>query len=301
MKFNEKKICIVIPHKGVGDIIFHNFFIKSISKFYNKKITIFVNFSTKANHIYKNNSYIEKIVFMDLKRPKKIFYIFKIIKIIFEISKNDISELYYTGNSKWHKLSFKIASIIKGFNFKYIRKRKKLIIQHLVDFLKQISVKRINSYIPESNIKISKKFRKKLRNLKKPWIFLSIDTSENQITIPNTLLVKILDKLKKKNVQIFVNTNKSNSFKTKFLKDKRIIKTDNLNISEISYIIKNSKLFIGNESGPAVIASLFCKKNIIFLNSNVLPETSMMPFKNNRKYFKITNYNKNSRAILNII
>ena len=43
------------------------------------------------------------------------------------------------------------------------------------------------------------------------------------------------------------------------------IKTDKLNISEISYIIKNSKLFIGNESGPAVIASLFCKKNIIFV------------------------------------
>ena len=114
--------------------------------------------------------------------------------------------------------------------------------------------------------------------------FLSIDTSENQITIPNTLLVKILEKLKK-DVRIFVNTNKSNSFKTKFLKDKRIIKTDNLNISEISYIIKNSKLFIGNESGPAVIASLFCKKNIIFLNNNVLPETSMMPFKNKKKIF----------------
>ena len=140
MKFNEKKICIVIPHKGVGDIIFHNFFIKSISKFYNKKITICVNFSTKANHIYKNNSYIEKIIFMDLKRPKKIFYIFKIIKIIFEISKHDINELYYTGNSKWHKLSFKIASIIKGFDFKYIRKRKKLIIQHLFDFLKDLNL-----------------------------------------------------------------------------------------------------------------------------------------------------------------
>ena len=69
---------------------------------------------------------------MDLKRPKKIFYIFKIIRIISEILKYDINELYYTGNSKWHKLSFKIASIIKGFNFKHIRKRKKLIIQHLI-------------------------------------------------------------------------------------------------------------------------------------------------------------------------
>ena len=36
MKYNDKKICIVIPHKGIGDIIFHNSFIKSISKFYNK-------------------------------------------------------------------------------------------------------------------------------------------------------------------------------------------------------------------------------------------------------------------------
>ena len=115
------------------------------------------------------------------------------------------------------------------------------------------------------------------------------------------MLIKILEKLKKKNGQIFINTNRSNSFKTIFLKDKQIIKTDKFNISEISYIIKNSKLFVGNESGPAVIASLFCKKNIIFFNNNVLPETSMMPFKNKRKYFKITNYNKNSRAILNII
>ena len=98
-----------------------------------------------------------------------------------------------------------------------------------------------------------------------------------------------------------MNTNKSNSFKTKFLKDKQIIKTDKFNISEISYIIKNSKLFIGNESGPAVIASLFCKKNIIFLNNNVLPETSVMPFKNKRKYFKITAYHKNFSKILNTI
>ena len=301
MKYNEKKICIVIPHKGIGDIIFHNSFIKSISKFYNKKITMFVNFSTKANHIYKNNSYVEKIVFMDLKRPKKMFYIFKIIKIIFEISRYDINELYYTGNSKWHKLSFKVASIINGFNFKHIKRRKKLIIQHLVDFLKQISVKDINSYTLESNIKISRNFKRKLKNFKKPWVFLSIDTSENQINIPKVLLFRILKKLKKKNNKIFVNTNKSNSFKTKFLKDRQIIKTDKFNISEISYIIKNSKLFIGNESGPAVIASLFCKKNIIFLNNNVLPETSVMPFKNKRKYFKITAYHKNFNKILNTI
>ena len=37
MKYKEKEICIVIPYKGVGDIIFHNSFIKSISKFYNFK------------------------------------------------------------------------------------------------------------------------------------------------------------------------------------------------------------------------------------------------------------------------
>ena len=38
MKFNEKKICIVIPHKGVGDIIFHNSLLNLLVNFIIKKL-----------------------------------------------------------------------------------------------------------------------------------------------------------------------------------------------------------------------------------------------------------------------
>ena len=56
----EKNVAIVVPHKGLGDLIFHNSFIKSISNFHKTKVLLFVNKSTKAHLIYKKNKYIKK-------------------------------------------------------------------------------------------------------------------------------------------------------------------------------------------------------------------------------------------------
>ncbi len=230
-----RNICIIVPHKGIGDIIFHNSFIKSISQYHNKKVILFSNYSTKANLIYKNNKYIKNNFYIDLKRPFKLFYIFKIIKIIIQLSKYNIESLYYTGNSKWHKISFKILSLLKNFELKNIKVRKKFIISHLKDFLRYFSIKYLISNENYFNKNEIINYKKKFKIYKEPCVFLSIDTSEDQIKIPNTLLLKIVNKLKKKYNYIFINTNKNNSHKTKFLKDKKIIQTSKYNILEIFF------------------------------------------------------------------
>ncbi len=66
-------------------------------------------------------------------------------------------------------------------------------------------------------------------------------------------------------------------------------------------MIYKSKLFIGNESGPAALACLVCKRIIIFLNSNVRNETSKLPNNGNKKYLEINKAIKNNNKILNII
>ena len=297
----EKNVAIVVPHKGLGDLIFHNSFIKSISNFHKTKVLLFVNKSTKAHLIYKKNKYIKKVIYINLNRPPKIFYLFKTINISLKLSNFQISELYYTGNSKWHKISFNLLSVFKKINLNYIKRKKKFIISHLNDLMNKYSVQNLRSYDPNISNNLSQKFKHKTNMLKKPWVFLSIDTSEDQIQIPDNLLIKIINKLKKKYNTILVNTSKKNSYKTKFLKDKKLVKTSNFNILQINFLIKNSKLFIGNESGPAVMASISCRKNIIFLDKNVIPESKKIPNKFLRKYINIDHITKNNKKILNII
>jgi len=295
----QKDIAIIIPHKGLGDIIFHNFFIESIYKHHGKKIILFANKSTKANLIYKQNKYIKKIILIDLHRPKILFYLFKIINIYGLLNKFKYEKIYYTGNHKWHLIAIKILSNLNKIELSYLEDKKRFIIPSLKNYLKKLDIKyKLNFNI---NVKenVSKNFVRKIANNKKPWVFLSIDTSEDQIQIPKNLLIKMVNKLKNKSV--YINTNIKNSSKLSFLNKNNIIKTNLFNIIEIYYIIKRSELFIGNESGPAIISSILKKKSIIFLNNNVLKESSKLPHINKRRYLTIKKISKKNNILLDLI
>ena len=133
----HKDIAIFISAKGLGDIIFHHSFIKSIYNHHKKKIILFANKSTKADLIFKKNKYIKNVVLIDLRRPKKIFYLSKIISIAIKLYKFNFEKIYYTGNHKWHKFSFKILSIFKSFELISFKKDKKFIISFLKSYLKK--------------------------------------------------------------------------------------------------------------------------------------------------------------------
>lgn len=281
-----KDIVIIIPHKGIGDIIFHHSFISSISLFHKKKVILIANSSTKIDLIYKNSPYVKKIIIEDLKRPTKLMYPFKIFYLAYKIFFNSYSKIYYTGNSMWHKIAFKIVSKFKNIIFLYPNKKKKFIIPNLNNFLKQLKITNTNNYKFQINFNKTKiKFIKNFK-FKKPWIFLSVDTSENQIKLSNLFLSELTTNLTKKYKTIFLNTNKQNENIINFIKKKNVIKTSNFNIIEIAYLIKNSVRFIGNESGPAILATIFKKRSIIFLDKKVLPESKFLPYKKMRTYIK---------------
>ena len=297
----KKEIAIIIPHKGLGDIIFHHSFIKSIYKKHNKKIVLFANKSTHANLVYDKNRYIKKTIIIDLKRPNYFFYLFKIIKIFFELYKHKFEVVYYTGNSKWHKIIFSLLQLINNFELYSLKNDKKYIIKFLSFFLKNFSINESLDFNLNVPINVTSKFIKKTSMYKKPWVFLSIDTSEDQIQIPKNHLDTMITKLKIKYGSIFVNTSVKNENKTVFLKDDQIIKTSKFNIIEVNYIIKKSILFIGNESGPAILASLLKKKSLIFLNKSIIPESKMMPNTKLRKYFYMNKLKNNFMSFLNIL
>jgi len=297
----QKDIAIFVSAKGLGDIIFHHSFIKSIHKHHKKKIILFANKSTKANLIYKKNRYIKKVILIDLRRPIKIFYLYKIIFIVLKLFKFNFEKIYYTGNHRWHKYSFKILSIFKTFKLICFKKDKKFIVPFLDSYLKKLNIINYSDFNIDIKEIVSKNFKKKINKHKKLWAFLSIDTSEDQINIPINLLIKIIKKLKKKYKTIYINTSKQNSAKLNFINDKNIINTSSFNIIEVFYIIKRSEIYIGNESGPSNISAILNKKCFIFINKKVLIESSKLPMANNRKYFDINKIVKKEKQFLKLI
>ena len=73
----KKNIAIIVPHRGVGDILFHYNFLLSIYKFH-KENCLYAPYSSKADLIYKGNKIFKKIILTDLKRPN-IFYLIKLL------------------------------------------------------------------------------------------------------------------------------------------------------------------------------------------------------------------------------
>ena len=54
------KIVLVIPYRGIGDLIFHIPLIRGLSKKYNSKITLITNKVNKAKNLLKNEKSIKK-------------------------------------------------------------------------------------------------------------------------------------------------------------------------------------------------------------------------------------------------
>ena len=297
----RKKIAVLMPNRGVGDALFHYRFCKSLSIHHKKKIFLIAPDTTKANLIYKKNKFIYKVLILNLRRPSLIGYFRKIFYIINNLKKYNFEKIYYTGDHKWQIISIYILKLFKKFNFFYLPIKNYYIVDHLDLILRKLNI--TLNWQNDLNIKsyISKKNKVFLGKYKKPWVFLSIDTAADQIEIPKNYLNLIIKKLKKKYNTIFINTNHENKKKLKPFQDKKIVHTYKYNILEINYIIKNSKLFIGNDSGPGNLSSFVNHKSIIFLSKNTKGEIKKIKARGQRIYINVEHINKNILKLLKFI
>ena len=69
---DKKRIILVIPYRGIGDLIFHIPLIRGLYRKYNSKILIITNSANKAQFILKNESSIKKIIYINFQRENQI-------------------------------------------------------------------------------------------------------------------------------------------------------------------------------------------------------------------------------------
>ena len=89
---DNKKIILVIPYRGIGDLIFHIPLMRGLYKKYKSKIVIITNSANKAKFILKKETSIKKIIYINFQREEQIKNSYLFLKKINEF-KADICVL----------------------------------------------------------------------------------------------------------------------------------------------------------------------------------------------------------------
>ena len=285
---DNKKIVLVIPYRGIGDLIFHLPLLRGLYKKYKSKIIIITNSSNKAKLILKKEFSIKKIEYINFEREKQIKNSFLFLKKINDF-KADICIL--TAPSRRLIIPLLMSNVKKKIFFKKdkIKDLSKYIINQSIKTFKGIN------FIKKYNLKFSK------TKIKEKKVFLSIDSHHNQNNWKEDYFIKFLDKLliKKKIKKIYVNfsPNKKNEFQKilkKFSKNKKIYFTYREKFEKIITIINNCSYVVGNESGPACLGASMGKNVFSIYDPKHTPNLSSKIINKKITYLNSKKLNVNS-------
>lgn len=310
MNTRIKAIVVIIPHRGIGDVIYHLPLLKTLYKNYNTKITIISNKENKSKDILKQESFLRKIIYFNFNRTNIFNYFLKFIKLRKIINNLNTDILILTDPSKrlvipifFCKAKEKIYLGIKSLKDVFLTQkkfRKIPLASHIINLIKSLKLKN-----PDYSFKLNRYWNIKKINynkfLKKPFIFFSLDSHHNQNNWSINGFKKIIDKIN--NATIFINTSPNN---LKFFKKdlfqyfykKNIIFTSKFSIRKLIKIISSCRIIIGNESGPICIGAALNKKVIsIYSEKHTRPESKLISKK--IKYFNSTKLSE--KVIINNI
>lgn len=264
----DKKIIIVVPYRGIGDIIFHLPLLRGIYDKFRSKVYIITNSSNKAKFILNNEISVKRIDYINFEREEQIKNSYLFLKKINSL-KADICVL--TAPTKRLIIPLLISN-----------SKKKV-------FFRKSTTKDLSKYIFDQSKKLFNqiKFRKKYnlrikkRKNKNKEVFISIDSHHDQNNWNEKNYINLIEKFLtiKKIKKIYINfaPQKINKFKKiskKFLRNKKILFTYKRRFSEIIKIINQCTFIIGNESGPTCLGASFNKKVFSIFDPKHTPNLS---------------------------
>ena len=274
-----KKIILVIPYRGIGDLIFHLPLLKGLYKKYKSKINVITNSANKARFLFSKEISVKKIEYINFEREEQIKNSYLFLKKL-NSYKADICVL--TSPSKRLIIPLLMSNVKKKIFFEKDKTKdlSKYIISQSAKSFKNINFpKNYDLSFPKKRIKDKK-------------IFLSIDSHHNQNNWSESYFIKLIDKLLiiKKIKKIYVNFSPNNQkiFKKifkKYSKKKKIYFTFKSEFKEIIRIINNCSYIIGNESGPACLGASLGKSVYSIYDPKHTPNLSSKIINKKINYF----------------
>jgi ADP-heptose:LPS heptosyltransferase len=304
-----KKIIVIIPFRGIGDVIFHIPLLRALFLKYKKKLIIISNQVNHSNEIFKNEIFYDDIINFDFTRGS----IFNLIKSSFKLIKtinNFNSDLLVLTDPSTRiaiptLLSNSKKKVIAGLIYiqnLFIKKkkfRKKFLSSNLFELKKRLKLK---NYQNKYDIKI-RETKKNYTNRKfkcRIKIFFNIDSHHNHnnwgVKNFNYLITECL----KYSSKIFINFSPKNikmksNFSSNVKNNKNVFFTYKEKISKIIKLISKCDVIIGNESGPICIGASL-NKNVYSLYSKKFSRPESIVISKKIKYYVFND--KNSNVIL---
>lgn len=177
MRMKKKKILIIQPLPGIGDLFWFDAALQSLSAFYKAPFTLMTKRQSQAQHIYKNSAYVGDVLFLD--RPGPHGGILGLIRLICLLRREEFSDAWIFHKSWRYKLACKLAGVKKIFNYPSDNAwLKRHPIDRVHQLLKDHHVPLLNEpkFLADEIAKRS--VSKAFESYKKPWVAIGIGGME---------------------------------------------------------------------------------------------------------------------------
>ncbi len=303
-----KKSLVIIPARGIGDLIYHLPLLRSLYESYKEKLIIISNKVNHSKEIYKYETFYEKIIYFENTRFPFIKTLKTIINLKNLINQFNTDQLILTGSPRRlmapvYLSNVKNKIIFAEGNFLFFKNNKYQHLTHAEKIIKftddlNLPVKNKNFFLTSNQI-----IEKGQYNNSSVKLFITLDSHHDQNNWKLKNFITIISKIMQYDVKIFINFSPSKLYfldqiPKKIINSNKIKFTHNENILEIMNIINSCTFVIGNETGPICLgASLKKEVHSIYLPIHTKPESQII--KGNVFYYNAKE--ENDETIINKI
>ncbi len=252
------KILVIQNRMGIGDMIMFLPYVKAISNYFGRKISLMVKKNTKAMEYLNEEKYIKEIIYLERSEAENRHAGIKgFFNLINDLKDKKFDKVFIFNSSLRFYMAAKISGI-KDINcYKLFKKKNQHIIETAKKFIKdtlKVDVKENPTINPKPDTVAQAKKNYSINN-DEINIVLGTGGSGETKRVPSKIFIEVMkNTIKKKKCKFFIatgNTKEEIEILDQITKsDLRefCIPLNNLNISKIIPIIKNCDVSICNDS-----------------------------------------------------
>ena len=274
------KILAIQNRMGIGDMVIFLPYIEAVAKKYNSQVTLLVKENSKAEHLIKDNKYINEIIILKRDQTKKSFHdgLNGFFRLVSDIKKYQFDKVLIFNSSLRYKLVCKFAGINDIYQYPLFKKKN----QHIIEAANKLLKNNFNLEIKNDpvinvkdenvqKIKLKFNFSDEVKN-----ILLGIGGSGPTKRIPPKIFVEFMNLcLKNFKCRFFLATGNKNEeieIMNEILSYHKNLCTplNELSISETLPIIKNCNIAVCNDSSFSHLSAALGKPTIVLMSDTPL-------------------------------